>query len=80
MRTADPASLATYRGELIDAGLPGDLADRIVLSAADAAHRESYAAPTPAWAVENDEWAPGEREAAQAAIRARRAAELAEVG
>lgn len=78
MRTADPQGLAAYRDELIDSGLPESLADRIVLSAADAAHREQFHASTPEGV--DDEWTPDEAARAIADRRARRAAELAEAG
>lgn len=79
MRTADPGQLAAYRTELISAGLPPDLADQVVLSAADAAHRETTAAvvATPPLA-DDDSWSPTEATSLIEQGRARRAAELAE--
>jgi hypothetical protein len=77
MHTADPKGLADYRRELLE-HLPEHLADQIVLSAADAAHREAFTPPTPVGV--DDDWTADEAQQAIEARRSRRAAELAEVG
>lgn len=69
--------LAAYRTDLLAAGLPEPLTDAIVLSYADRLHAGDVPATPPGV---DDEMTPGEFEAAREASRARRAAELAEVG
>jgi hypothetical protein len=79
---ATAQTLADYRADLLAVGIPEPLTDAIVLSAADRLHTPAIPAlPSPALPLGlDDEWAPGEFEAARAAAKARRAAELAEVG
>lgn len=79
MMTADPGQLAAYRAELLAAGLPEPLADQVVLSAADAAHREQHA-PEVVADVDGEGWTPAEGAWLIQEGRARRAAELEAVG
>ncbi len=68
--TPDPAMLAEYRAELIAAGLPVDVADRVVVDAAAAVHRQAH--PNP----DGDDWTADEVAVMSAQRRAERSAEL----